>query len=45
MKGEIGYRGWIVMSDVGESRAENAMLHHNHQFLLHEMAKARGSGE
>jgi len=39
---EIGYRGWIVMSDVGESRAENAMLRHNHQFLVREMSAARG---
>jgi sugar phosphate isomerase/epimerase len=42
---EIGYRDWIVMSDVGESREEHAMLRHNHQFLVHEMAKARGSAE
>jgi sugar phosphate isomerase/epimerase len=34
---EIDYRGWIVMSDVGESRAEEAMLHFNHEFLVQEM--------
>ena len=42
---EIGYGGWIVMSDVGESRAEDAMLRHNHEFLLREMAEARGNGK
>jgi sugar phosphate isomerase/epimerase len=39
---EIDYRGWIVMSDVGESRAEKAMLRHNHAFLLREMSEATG---
>jgi sugar phosphate isomerase/epimerase len=34
---EIGYQGWIVMSDVGESRAETAMLRYNHAFLSREM--------
>jgi sugar phosphate isomerase/epimerase len=36
---EIDYRGWIVMSDVGESREEHAMLRYNHQFLLQEMSE------
>lgn len=36
---EIDYRGWIVMSDVGESRAERAMLRYNHAFLSQEMAE------
>ena len=35
--GEIDYRGWIVMSDVGESRDERAMLRYNHAFLTREM--------
>jgi sugar phosphate isomerase/epimerase len=34
---EIGYGGWIVMSDVGESREEQAMLHRNFDFLSQEM--------
>ena len=34
---EIEYQGWIVMSDVGESREETAMLRYNHQFLAREM--------
>ena len=34
---EIGYGGWIVMSDVGESRDETAMLRHNHAFLSREI--------
>jgi len=37
---EIGYRGWIVMSDVGESREERAMLQHNFDFLSREMELA-----
>jgi sugar phosphate isomerase/epimerase len=36
---EIGYRGWIVMSDVGESREENAMLRYNHEFLVQQMSE------
>jgi len=37
---ENGYQGWIVMSDVGESRAETAMLRYNHAFLSREMETA-----
>jgi sugar phosphate isomerase/epimerase len=36
---EIDYRGWIVMSDVGESRGERAMLRHNYRFLVQEMGE------
>ncbi|MBV9582582.1 MAG: sugar phosphate isomerase/epimerase [Chloroflexi bacterium] len=34
---EIGYAGWIVMSDVGESREEMAMLRYNHAYVAREM--------
>lgn len=37
---EIGYTGWIVMSDVGESREEHAILRHNFDFLSREMELA-----
>jgi sugar phosphate isomerase/epimerase len=37
---EIGYTGWIVMSDVGESRKERAMLRYNFDFLSRQMRVA-----
>jgi sugar phosphate isomerase/epimerase len=37
---EIDYQGWMVMSDVGESREETAMLRYNHAFLSREMELA-----
>jgi sugar phosphate isomerase/epimerase len=39
---EIGYKGWIVMSDVGESREETAMLRYNHALVSREMEAALG---
>lgn len=35
---DIGYDGWIVMSDVGESRDDEAMLRFNNGFLRQIMA-------
>lgn len=35
---DIGYDGWIVMSDVGESREDREMLRYNYRFLRQIMA-------